>query len=64
MGVTAGAAVTGSTGRGEVTAPAQVTQMPDGVVWLPTNSDGVQVRLGLAAAHGSRVKIRAGGDHQ
>ena len=62
VGVTDGAAVTVSTDRGEVTAPAQVTEMPDGVVWLPTNSDGVHVRLGLAAAHGSRVKIRAGGD--
>jgi len=62
VGVTDGAVVTVSTDRGEVTAPAQVTEMPDGVVWLPTNSDGVHVRLGLAAAHGSRVKIRAGGD--
>jgi hypothetical protein len=33
-------------------------------VWLPTNSDGVQVRLGLAAAHGSRVRIRAAGGDQ
>ena len=60
IGVADGAAVTVSTDRGEVTAPALVTEMPDGVVWLPTNSQGVQVRLGLAAANGSRVRIRAG----
>jgi NADH-quinone oxidoreductase subunit G len=47
-----------STDRGEVTAPVLVTDMPDGVVWLPTNSDGVHVRLGLAAANGSRVRLR------
>jgi NADH-quinone oxidoreductase subunit G len=64
VGVTDGAALTVSTDRGEVTAPATVTEMPDGVVWLPTNSDGVQVRLGLAAAHGSRVRIRAAGGDQ
>jgi hypothetical protein len=34
--------------------------MPDGVVWLPTNSDGVHVRLGLAAANGSRVRLSPG----
>jgi NADH-quinone oxidoreductase subunit G len=62
VGVTAGAPVTVSTDRGEVTAPAELTDMPDGVVWLPTNSGGVHVRLGLAAANGSRVRIRAGGD--
>jgi NADH-quinone oxidoreductase subunit G len=60
LGVGDGDPVTVSTDRGEVTAPVLVTDMPDGVVWLPTNSDGVHVRLGLAAANGSRVKVRAG----
>jgi NADH-quinone oxidoreductase subunit G len=60
LGVGDGDPVTVSTDRGEVTAPVLVTDMPDGVVWLPTNSDGVHVRLGLAAANGSRVRVRAG----
>ncbi|HTE73504.1 MAG TPA: NADH-quinone oxidoreductase subunit G [Actinomycetes bacterium] len=64
VGVTDGAALAVSTDRGELTAPAEVTEMPDGVVWLPTNSDGVQVRLDLGAAHGSRVRIRAAGGDQ
>ena len=60
VGVVDGRPVTVSTDRGEVTAPAVVSDMPDGVVWLPTSSEGVRVRLGLAAANGSRVRIRAG----
>jgi hypothetical protein len=34
--------------------------MPDGVVWLPTNAPGVQVRRALAAATGTPVRVRAG----
>jgi NADH-quinone oxidoreductase subunit G len=40
-----------------VTVPGLVTDMPDGVVWLPTNAPGVPVRRELAAAHGSVVRI-------
>ena len=61
-GLTDGRPVTVSTDRGEVTAPVLVTQMPDGVVWLPTNSADVAVRRHLAAGNGSRVRLRAGGD--
>jgi NADH-quinone oxidoreductase subunit G len=60
VGVGDGDAVAVSTDRGEVIAPVQVTDdMSDGVVWLPTNSGGVRVRLGLAGANGSRVRVRA-----
>ena len=34
-----------------------VTEMPDGVVWLPTNAAGLPVRRELAAAPGSVVRI-------
>jgi NADH-quinone oxidoreductase subunit G len=57
LGVADGDTVTVATGHGEVAAPAAVTDMPDGVVWLPTNSGGVRVRRDLAAAHGTRVRI-------
>jgi NADH-quinone oxidoreductase subunit G len=60
LGLADGDAVTVSTGRGEVTAPLVVTDMPDGVVWLPSSSGEVFVRRDLAAANGSRVRLRAG----
>ncbi len=56
-GVTDGAAVIVSTDRGSVTVPASVTEMPDGVVWLPTNAAGVPVRRELAAGPGSAVRL-------
>jgi NADH-quinone oxidoreductase subunit G len=52
------AAGTGSTGAGSVTVPLQVTDMADGVVWLPANSSGCAVRADLGAGHGSRVTLR------
>jgi NADH-quinone oxidoreductase subunit G len=58
LGVTDGAAVTVSTERGEITLPARVTEMPDGVVWLPTNSPGSTVARTLGATSGTVVGIR------
>jgi NADH-quinone oxidoreductase subunit G len=55
-----GDSVVVSTDRGSVTLPLAVTQMPDAVVWLPTNSPGSRVRRDLAAGHGSWVRISAG----
>jgi NADH-quinone oxidoreductase subunit G len=43
---------------GSVTVPLEVTDMADGVVWLPANSLGVAVRASLRAGHGSRVTLR------
>jgi NADH-quinone oxidoreductase subunit G len=60
LGVTDGEALTVSTDRGSVTLASSVTEMPDAVVWLPTNSPGSQVRRELAAGHGSWVRIEAG----
>ncbi|HEU4911282.1 MAG TPA: NADH-quinone oxidoreductase subunit G [Actinomycetes bacterium] len=60
VGVQDGGVVTVSTDRGEVSAPVLVTEMPDGVVWLPTNTGPVRVRRDLAAANGTRVQLRAG----
>jgi NADH-quinone oxidoreductase subunit G len=52
------APVAGYTGAGSVTAPLKVTDMADGVVWLPANSAGCAVRADLGAGHGSRVTLR------
>jgi NADH-quinone oxidoreductase subunit G len=57
-GLTDGDKVTVATTAGSVTVPLDVTDMADGVVWLPTNSSGVAVRTGLGAGHGSRVTLR------
>jgi NADH-quinone oxidoreductase subunit G len=61
LGVADGEAVTVGTERGAVTLPAAITEMPDGVVWLPTNSPGSTVRRSLGAASGAVVRISAGG---
>ncbi len=60
-GVTDGGKVTVATDRGEITVPAQITTMPDRVVWLPTNSEGCPVRRELGAGHGTLVTVRSAG---
>jgi NADH-quinone oxidoreductase subunit G len=59
LGVADGDAVTVGTERGALTLPLEVIDMPDAVVWLPTNSPGATVRRSLAARDGSLVKISA-----
>ncbi len=61
IGATAGAPVTVSTERGSVTLPLVIADLPDRVVWLPTNSAGSAVRSQLAAGSGTVVRIAAGG---
>jgi NADH-quinone oxidoreductase subunit G len=58
-GVTDGAKVTVSTSRGAITVPAEITVMPDRVVWLPTNSAACAVRSQLGAGHGTLVTLRS-----
>ncbi|MDG4774412.1 NADH-quinone oxidoreductase subunit G [Solwaraspora sp. WMMD792] len=60
LGVADGDPVTVGTDRGAVTLPAAVTDLlPDGVVWLPTNSPGSTVRRSLGAVSGALVKVSA-----
>jgi NADH-quinone oxidoreductase subunit G len=61
-GVENGATVTVSNDRGEITLPLAVTPMPDGVVWLPSNSPGSAVRSRLAAGNGDPVAVRVTSD--
>ncbi|GAA4539730.1 NADH-quinone oxidoreductase subunit G [Amycolatopsis samaneae] len=49
-----------STERGAITLPVEVADLPDGVVWLPGNSDGSAVRATLGAGHGAVVSITGG----
>ena len=57
-GVADGDKLTVATATGSVTVPLVVTDMADGVVWLPANSSGAAVRADLGAGHGSRVTMR------
>ncbi len=59
VGVADGDAVTVGTDRGAITLPVAVTEMPDGVVWLPTNSPGSTVRRSLGATAGAVVRVSA-----
>jgi NADH-quinone oxidoreductase subunit G len=57
-GLADGDKVTVATSAGSVTVPLAVSDMADGVVWLPTNSSGATVRTDLGAGHGTRVTLR------
>jgi NADH-quinone oxidoreductase subunit G len=59
VGVGDGGKVTVATERGTITVPAEIADMPDRVVWLPTNSAGCAVRAVLGAGHGSLVTMRS-----
>ena len=57
VGVTDGEPLTVSTRSGAITVPAQLTDMPDHVVWLPTNSAGSAVRTTLRVDAGDLVSL-------
>jgi NADH-quinone oxidoreductase subunit G len=58
-GTSDGGKITVATGHGAITVPVEIADMPDRVVWLPTNSAGSTVRRDLAAGHGSVVMVRS-----
>jgi NADH-quinone oxidoreductase subunit G len=60
VGAVDGGELTVSTDTGSITLPLVVTAMPDGVVWLPANSDGSTPRTALGAGHGDVVRISGG----
>ncbi|MGH3304968.1 MAG: molybdopterin dinucleotide binding domain-containing protein, partial [Streptosporangiaceae bacterium] len=59
LGIADAELVTVATNRGSITVPLEITDMPDRVVWLPTNSAGSAIRRQLAAGHGSLVSVRS-----
>ena len=60
IGASDGQPVTVSTGRGSISRPLAITEMPDGVVWLPLNSPGSAVHHQLGVTTGAVVRIEAG----
>ncbi len=61
LGVAEGDPVTVGTERGAITLPASLTELPDGVVWVPTNSPGATLRRTLGVGEGAVVSISANG---
>ena len=57
VGVADGEQVSVSTERGALILEAAIDDLPDGVVWLPTNARGCAVRATLGAAHGATVTL-------
>ena len=64
IGAADGDVVTVSTGRGAISLPLVVTEMADGVVWLPLNSPGsaVHEQLGVTTGAVVRIERQAGAD--
>jgi NADH-quinone oxidoreductase subunit G len=62
LGITEGESATVSTERGSISLLVRYADLPDGVVWLPANSPGSQVRVTLGAGHGDLVSVSAGGN--
>jgi NADH-quinone oxidoreductase subunit G len=60
VGVAAGEPLRVATERGEITVPVELADLPDGVVWLPTNSPGCTVRRTLGVTSGAVVTLSAG----
>jgi NADH-quinone oxidoreductase subunit G len=57
IGAAEGQEVAVSTDRGTITLPLAITDMPERVVWLPTNSAGSAVRRDLGVDGGAVVRI-------
>ncbi len=60
VGVVDGGSIAVSTAAGTITLPVVITDMPDHVVWLPTNSLGSAVRETLHADAGDTVRLAPG----
>jgi NADH-quinone oxidoreductase subunit G len=61
VGIADGDEATVGTERGAITLPVVVTDMPDGVVWLPANSPGSTVNRTLGVTSGAVVTVTARG---
>ncbi len=59
IGATEGAGVTVSSERGSITLPLAIGDMPDRVVFLPSNSPGSHVRRDLAPGSGVVAALAA-----
>src|SRR5690606_9090020 len=61
LGVADGDPVTVQTATGALTLPAELAEMVDRAVWVPTNSPGATLRRTLGAVAGATVTVTKGG---
>ncbi len=61
IGAVDGQPVTIATETGSITLPLAITDMVDGVVWVPGNSVGSAVNVDLGVGSGAAVRLSAGG---
>jgi NADH-quinone oxidoreductase subunit G len=61
LGVADGDYVSVASGHGSIVLPAVIAELPDRVVWLPTNARGCAVRASLGVSAGDVVTVSAGG---
>jgi NADH-quinone oxidoreductase subunit G len=57
LGIADGADLTVGTDSGAITLPVAITDLPDGVVWLPTRSPGCHVQSTLGVGSGAVVTL-------
>ncbi len=57
VGVSEGEHVTVATDHGAITAPVVLTEMTDGIVWLPMNSNDSRTSVTLRATPGDTVRL-------
>ncbi|MGH3916063.1 MAG: molybdopterin-dependent oxidoreductase, partial [Pseudonocardiaceae bacterium] len=57
LAVRVGGMVRVATERGSITLPAEVVDLPPGVVWIPGNSGPATVRTSLGVGHGAEVSV-------
>ncbi len=62
-GIAEGEEAVVSTEAGAIALSTQTADLPDGVVWVPANSDGLNVRRVLHAGAGDVVRLDRGGTH-
>jgi NADH-quinone oxidoreductase subunit G len=60
LGVAAGSAVTVTTASGSVILPAEAGDIDDGVVWMPANNAGTNLRRDLGVGAGDVVWVEGG----
>src|SRR5699024_8716774 len=58
-GIEAGTMAELATDTGRIAMPTEAVDMPDGVVWAPTNSAGQPLRRLLGVDHGSFVRLES-----
>ena len=60
LGLTEGGTAVVATEHGTISLPVRLSDLPDGVIWLPANSPGSQVRATLCVGHGDLVSVTGG----